>query len=277
MLLVIFPVPFAVVVHFRIFEEGHLPIEIVGEFAHPEAHLTEGGDAVPDIGEHAARFVEDDGGDVRGLVQGALPLCHGEVIVFHEHGYGGSAEMVAPDPVCDDAGHVEQGPVDVFGIRQVFRESTLRTAAFGFGHLGLDRGVVPSVGVLMQQDGGFLSRDAGQPARIQGGEFADGMDSVGTEPFGRFLAHPQQVPHFQRPHLGGDLFHPERMDLVRLFEVGGHLCEKLIGADAYVDGESQFPLDFILQARRYRHRVLPVAAAGHVDETFIDAELLQHR
>ena len=67
------------------------------------------------------------------------------------------------------------------------------------------------------------------------------------------------------------------MDLVGLLEVRGHLCEQLVGPDAYVDREAQTAVDLILEARRDGDGILPGATEGHVQEALVDAELLQDR
>ena len=66
------------------------------------------------------------------------------------------------------------------------------------------------------------------------------------------------------------------MDLIRLLEVGGHLREQLIGADAHINGKTQPGLDFILQLRSHVHRIIRLTAQRHIDEALIDAELLQY-
>ena len=272
---VVLPVPLAVVLQFGVFEQGHLDGRLVREFAHPEADLADGGLSVPDFGEHAAGFVQDDGGDVRGAGEGGLFLLHREVLVLDEHGHGGGAEVVPADAVRHDAGHMEQRPVKILGVCVVLGKGALGAVAFGFGHLCLYRGVVPAVGVLVQLDGEFSAYKARQRAHPQLRQLADGVDSVGRQAFFRLFPHPQEVPHAQGPHLFLHLFFPEGVDLIRFLEVGGHLGQQFVGADSYIYREAQGVPHLVFQPGGHLHRVVPLAAEAHVYKALIDTELLQ--
>ena len=66
------------------------------------------------------------------------------------------------------------------------------------------------------------------------------------------------------------------MDLVRLFEVGGHLGEQLVRTYANVYGKSQLGVNLVLKPRRNFHGILLVEPEAHVDEAFVNRELLKH-
>ena len=103
------------------------------------------------------------------------------------------------------------------------------------------------------------------------------MDAIGDEPLLGLLPDPKEVPHAQGPHLFGDLVFPEGMDLVRLFEVRGHLRQEFVRTHPDIDRESQAGLDLVLEAGSDLLRVLVPAPEAHVQETLVDGELLQHR
>ena len=249
----------------------------MGELGDAEAHLAERGDAVPDLGEHAPGRVEDDGRHVAGLVQGGLFLGDGEVRVLDEHGHGGGAEAVAADAVGDDAGHVEEGPVDVLRVGEVLGESPLRAVALGFLDFRFHRGVVAAVRVLVQLRGELRAHEASELAHAQAGQVPDRVDAVGDEPLLGLLPDPEQVPHAQGPHLFADLVLPEGMDLVRLLEVRGHLRQELVRAHPDIDREPQAGLDLVLETGGDVHGVAAPAPEAHVQEALVDGKLLQYR
>ena len=106
------------------------------------------------------------------------------------------------------AGHVEKRPVDILRISKVLAESPLGTVALRFGDFGVNGRIIPSVGVLVQLLCKLLSYQTGKLTGIQTGDVADGVDSVGEQPFFGFLSDPEQIPDPQRPHLLLDLIGP---------------------------------------------------------------------
>ena len=65
------------------------------------------------------------------------------------------------------------------------------------------------------------------------------------------------------------------MYLIRLFKVGSHLREEFVGADADVDGEAERLLYLVLQAGGHFDGGLRSATEAHIEEAFIDGELLK--
>ena len=177
----------------------------------------------------------------------------------------------------DDAGHVEEGPVDVLRVGEVFGEGPLRAVALGFLDFRLHRGVVPAVRVLVQLCGELRSHEAGELAYAQAGQVPDRVDTVGDEPLLGLLPDPEQVPHAQGPHLLADLVLPEGMDLVRLLEVRGHLRQQFVRAHPDIDREPQAGFDLVLEAGGDVHGVAAPAPETHVQEALVDGKLLQHR
>ena len=153
MLFIVAPVPFPVIFHVRVFEEGHLDRILMGELGHSEAYLPKWSPSIPYLVEHTACFVEDDSRHVRRPGSLALLLDHGEILVLDEHGYRRCPEIVFPDPVGNYAGHVEKRPVDILRISKVLAESPLGTVALRFGDFGIDGRIIPSVGIFMQLGG----------------------------------------------------------------------------------------------------------------------------
>ena len=129
----------------------------------------------------------------------------------------------------------------------------------------------------MEQQGKLLSHQPGQGAHAQLSQLADGVDAVCRHALFGFLSHPEQVSHTQRPHLFLHFAFPEGMHLVRLLEIGGHLCKEFVGADAHIHGEAQPGFDLVFEPGGHFHCIFRSAAKAHVDEALIDGELLQHR
>ena len=176
-----------------------------------------------------------------------------------------------------DAGNIEESLVEFSRIDDILLEGPLGTDALGLLHICLDRGIVPSVGIVMHLDSELLPNDSCQQFRPCRCQLPYCPDSVRVQPQRCLLSDPEQIAHVQRPHLRLHFLSPERMDLVRLLEVRGHLRQQLVGTDSDIDRESQFRMDSVLQFHSHGHRVLAIQAETHIDEAFINGELFQHR
>ena len=205
----------------------------------------------------------------------ALLLCDGEILVLDCERDGRCTEGIAPDAVGHDAGYVEQLPVEGFRVGKIAFECPLGAVTLGFGHFGFHRGIVAAVGVVVKLLGEFAADESCQLACLQPRQVADGIDAVGHEALFGLASDPEQVADGQRPHLFRDFIFPERMHLVGLLKIRGHLGQQLVGPDTDIHGKPQPGLDLIFQPRGNLCRVAAAASERHIDEAFIDAELLE--
>ena len=110
------------------------------------------------------------------------------------------------------------------------------------------------------------------------GQVIDGVDPQGKHLLFRGAAYKKQGPDRERPQLLGNLMIPQGMAQIWLFKIRGHLCQKLVGGNAYIHCKSQ--LFFHPSSYLIRHLIrLPekMDGAGHVQKCLVDAELLHIR
>ena len=146
------------------------------------------------------------------------------------------------------------------------------------------------------------TQKTGEDRRVEAGRIADRMDADAPELLRGFAAAAVEVADRERPHLRLDLGRVERVDLIRLLEVGGHLREERVARDTDIDREAEGVADLVLDEHRGIHRECKrpefggllatqcprddlledgapdhLLGAGHVEEGFIDGELLDDR
>lgn len=151
--------------------------------------------------------------------------------------------------------------------------------AVAFDGLGLgeDGGGVDAAGVVVQEGGGADAGELLQVGEVRPGQIADRADAGGSELFGKGAADGEQVADGQRPELLRDLGGKKGMDLIRLFKVAGHFGQELVFGDADVDGEAELGENDVLDLVGDGERVgVEQVGAGHVEEAFVDRDLLHH-
>ena len=200
-----------------------------------------------------------------------------KVVSADRHGHAGAAPGV-----CAHTGRnaVAQGKQDLVGLRWgrhiLLKRDGVAVALDGL-RLGKDRSIVDAVGIVMNE---LSQLDAGQPLdirKVRLRQIADRADARGGQLFRRGPPDGKQRTDRQRPELLRDLMREKRMYLIRLFKVAGHFRQQLIGRDADVDREAQLGEDRIFDDVRDGDRVrIEQPRAGHVEEAFIDGNLLHN-
>ena len=129
----------------------------------------------------------------------------------------------------------------------------------------------------MQEGGGADAGELLQVGEVRPGQIADRADAGGSELFGKGAADGEQVADGQRPELLRDLGGKKGMDLIGLFKVAGHFGQELVFGDADVDGEAELGENGVLDLVGDGERVgVEQVGAGHVEEAFVDRDLLHH-
>ena len=149
----------------------------------------------------------------RGLVAGAAERV---VHQLHRHHAGGLA--VPPQPPPYRVTQRQHRGVGLFGLLQIFRHRHAVAVAVVPGALLGQRVGLTAVGVVPQR----VAPGAKQPHRrvaVHGRQLTDGIHAPGVQPPRCAGSHAEQIPHRQRPHLGGHFLGEERMHLVGLFKV----------------------------------------------------------
>ena len=94
----------------------------------------------------------------------------------------------------------------------------------------------------------------------------------------RGAAYGKEIAYGKRPHFGRDLFGKKGMYFVRLFKVGGHLGQELVGGDPHIDSKTQLLTDRILdQGSGLQWGAEEAGGAGHIGKGFIYRHLLNDR
>ena len=257
-------------------EEGELLGLAVGEVTEGDAEQAEGA-AVPEFGEEGLGAVIELLRDVAGLGEAALVGA-----VFEIAAADGDGEAEAAAAVGAQAGGdtVTQGEQDLIGLRDggdVLLEGGGVAVAFDGLGLGEDGGGVDAAGVVVQEGGGADAGELLQVGEVRPGQIADRADAGGSELFGKGAADGEQVADGQRPELLRDLGGKKGMDLIGLFKVAGHFGQELVFGDADVDGEAELGENGVLDLVGDGERVgVEQVGAGHVEEAFVDRDLLHH-
>ena len=257
-------------------EEGELLGLAVGKVTEGDAEQAEGA-AVPEFGEEGFGAGIELLRDVAGLGEAALVGA-----VFEVTAADGDGEAEAAAAVGAQAGGdaVAQGEQDLIGLRDggdVLLEGGGVAVAFDGLGLGEDRGGVDAAGVVVQEGGGADAGELLQVGEVRPGQIADRADAGGGELFGKSAADGEQVADGQRPELLRDLGGKKGMDLIGLFKVAGHFGQELVFGDADVDGEAELGENGVLDLVGDGERVgVEQVGAGHVEEAFVDRDLLHH-
>ena len=257
-------------------EEGELLGLAVGEVTEGDAEQAEGA-AVPEFGEEGFGAVIELLRDVAGLGEAVLVGA-----VFEVTAADGDGEAEAAAAVGAQAGGdaVAQGEQDLIGLRDggdVLLEGGGVAVAFDGLGLGEDGGGVDAAGVVVQEGGGADAGELLQVGEVRPGQIADRADAGGGELFGKGAADGEQVADGQRPELLRDLGGKKGMDLIGLFKVAGHFGQELVFGDADVDGEAELGENGVLDLVGDGERVwVEQVGAGHVEEAFVDRDLLHH-
>ena len=175
--------------------------------------------------------------------------------------------LIGTDPLGDRLCEGEEMPVGLLSVRHVMNgragvSITLRRCLHG---LRDDRTVVDAAGELPYQKPVRLHAVI-EHVRVELRERTDGMDAQAMQLRGRRVADIKEFLHGERPHLLLDFRWPERMHLIRLPEVGGHLREQLVTRDADVHCEAELLPDPLFQLPGQQHRpVLDLALPRGID------------
>ena len=192
----------------------------------------------------------------------------------------GEAETAAAVGAQAGGDAVAQGEQNLIGLRDggdVLLEGGGVAVAFDGLGLGEDGGGVDAAGVVVQEGGGADAGELLQVGEVRPGQIADRADAGGSELFGKGAADGEQVADGQRPELLRDLGGKKGMDLIGLFKVAGHFGQELVFGDADVDGEAELGENGVLDLVGDGERVgVEQVGAGHVEEAFVDRDLLHH-
>ena len=234
-------------------------VEVRGEDRH-QANL-------PSLPEEAVRRIEqlmhEDDGDredllrilrrVRQLLLYRAPL---EIIGLRGEADRAGVEIMLPEPPRDLH---RECPHDLHALGleiiliDIHRRRDLVRDAFRLllhGRYGARR---DAMGGRMNIAACIGAQKTGENRRVEASGVADRMDADAPELFCRLTATAVEVTDRKRPHLRLDLGRVERVDLIRLLEVGGHLREERVARDTDIDREAEGVADLVLQEHRGIH------------------------
>ena len=179
-----------------------------------------------------------------------------EIIGLRREADGTGVEVVLPEPPRDL--HRER-PHDLHALGleiiciDIHRRRDLVRDAFRLLLHRRHRARRDAMGGRMNIAACIGAQKTGEDRRVEAGGVTDRMDADAPELLRGLTAAAVEVADRERPHLRLDLGRVERVDLIRLLEVGGHLREERVARDTDIDREAEGVADLVLDEHRGIH------------------------